>query len=495
MTTLGDTIYGGASGAGTRLAGNTTTTKKFLRQIGTGTVSAAPAWDTLVSEDIPNNAANTSGNANTATTLATARAINGVNFDGSAGITITANTPNSVTFNNAGTGDASGTTFNGSAARTISYNTIGAQPAFGNQTANYVYAGPTTGVAAAPTFRALVSADIPALAYLSNSTSSTQDGYFGNVNLYDDTTPSHYLTVTNSANLTAARILSIDVNDASRTISLSGNLTVSAAASVSGTNTGDQTDISGNAATATALKTARNINGTSFDGTAAITTSSWGTSRTITIGSTGKAVDGSGNVSWTLAEIGAQAAGSYQPAGSYVTIGGTETITGTKTFQPGGGYKTSFASSANGSAQGVMVWVNGNTSKSWDLEVLSNGTWNLNESNVSARLQLYAGGGGRIFGNLTADAFFESSDIRYKNILHTNPNISIDIDLIKFNRTDVDTDRIRYGYSAQQVKELMPELVSGDDKLSVNYMDIHSIKIAALEREVKELKAKLYGLE
>ena len=33
---------------------------------------------------------------------------------------------NSVTFNNSGAGDASGTTFNGSAARTISYNTVGA---------------------------------------------------------------------------------------------------------------------------------------------------------------------------------------------------------------------------------------------------------------------------------------------------------------------------------------------------------------------------------
>jgi hypothetical protein len=88
---------------------------------------------------------------------------------------------------------------------------------------------------------ALVAGDIPALAYLSNSTSSTQAGYFGDIYLYDDSTPSHYLQITNSANLTAARTLSINVNDAARTVSLSGNLTVSAAATVSGTNTGDQT--------------------------------------------------------------------------------------------------------------------------------------------------------------------------------------------------------------------------------------------------------------
>lgn len=40
---------------------------------------------------------------------------------------------------------------------------------------------------------------------------------------------------------------------------------------VSGTNTGDQTNIAGNAATATKLETARAINGTNFDGSAAIT--------------------------------------------------------------------------------------------------------------------------------------------------------------------------------------------------------------------------------
>ena len=76
---------------------------------------------------------------------------------------------------------------------------------------------------------------------LSSSTSSTQSGYFGDIFLYDDSTPSHYLGITNSANLTAARTLSLNVNDANRTISLSGNLTVSSAATISGTNTGDQT--------------------------------------------------------------------------------------------------------------------------------------------------------------------------------------------------------------------------------------------------------------
>jgi hypothetical protein len=76
---------------------------------------------------------------------------------------------------------------------------------------------------------------------LSDSTTSTQSGYFGDIYLYDDSTPSHYLQITNSANLTAARVFNLNVNDADRTVSLSGDLTVSAAATISGTNTGDQT--------------------------------------------------------------------------------------------------------------------------------------------------------------------------------------------------------------------------------------------------------------
>lgn len=81
--------------------------------------------------------------------------------------------------------------------------------------------------------------------------------------------------------------------------------------------------VSGNASTATTLQTARTINGTSFNGSANITTANWGTARTITIGSTGKSVNGSANVSWSLAEIGAAAASHSH---SYVPLsGGTMT--------------------------------------------------------------------------------------------------------------------------------------------------------------------------
>lgn len=61
----------------------------------------------------------------------------------------------------------------------------------------------------------------------------------------------------------------------------------------------------GNSDTATKLTTPRSINGTNFDGTANITTANWGASRTLTIGNTGKSINGANNVSWSLSEIGA----------------------------------------------------------------------------------------------------------------------------------------------------------------------------------------------
>lgn len=63
MITLGDLIYEDATPTAVRLAGNTAATRKFLRQTGTGSVSAVPAWDTLVTGDLPSGVALLAGAA------------------------------------------------------------------------------------------------------------------------------------------------------------------------------------------------------------------------------------------------------------------------------------------------------------------------------------------------------------------------------------------------------------------------------------------------
>lgn len=63
MTTLGDIIYENSTPAAARLAGNTTSTKNFLVQTGTGSASAAPSWGTISAGDVPTLNQNTSGTA------------------------------------------------------------------------------------------------------------------------------------------------------------------------------------------------------------------------------------------------------------------------------------------------------------------------------------------------------------------------------------------------------------------------------------------------
>jgi hypothetical protein len=53
LTILGDTLYENATPALARLPGNTSATKNFLTQAGTGSVSAAPAWGTIAAGDLP----------------------------------------------------------------------------------------------------------------------------------------------------------------------------------------------------------------------------------------------------------------------------------------------------------------------------------------------------------------------------------------------------------------------------------------------------------
>lgn len=133
MTLLGDLIYGGASGTRTVLPGNITTTKKFLRQTGAGAVSAAPAWDTLVAGDIP-----------------------ALSYVTSVALALPAE------FTISGSPVTSSGTLTGTWA---------------TQAANKVFAGPTTGAAATPTFRVLVSTDIPPI----NLASSANGGVTGNL--------------------------------------------------------------------------------------------------------------------------------------------------------------------------------------------------------------------------------------------------------------------------------------------------------------------------
>ena len=83
------------------LSPNTTTTRKFLRQTGTGANGASPVWDTILASDIPTLNQNTTGSsgsctgnsatATTANSLNTSNSYTGVNFTANGGVFRTQN--------------------------------------------------------------------------------------------------------------------------------------------------------------------------------------------------------------------------------------------------------------------------------------------------------------------------------------------------------------------------------------------------------------------
>jgi hypothetical protein len=68
MTTLGDTTYGGAGGALTRLAGDVTNSRVFLLEQSISAVAQAPVWSSIQVGDLPTVTAAKGGTGNTSLT-------------------------------------------------------------------------------------------------------------------------------------------------------------------------------------------------------------------------------------------------------------------------------------------------------------------------------------------------------------------------------------------------------------------------------------------
>ena len=131
------------------------------------------------------------------------------------------------------------------------------------------------------------------------------DGTTGTITTQDNDTDTK---VTNTLNTTAKAYITGTTNSATNTGTqvFDTNVYLDTTAGML-TATTFKGALQGNAATATSatsatkLATARAINGTSFDGTGNITTANWGTARNIQIGNSSKSVNGSSNMTWTLA--------------------------------------------------------------------------------------------------------------------------------------------------------------------------------------------------
>ena len=167
--TLGDTLYASAANTLAKLAGNTTTTKKFLMQVGDGVNSAAPTW-TATAADFPTLNQNTTGNAATATALAadpgnclSGNAPLGISANGDAEgcFAVVTNLTGPVTSVGNATAIADGAIAlsklaNGTAGNVVTYSAAGAIAVTSTGTAGQVLT--SNGAGAAPTFQAAASA-------------------------------------------------------------------------------------------------------------------------------------------------------------------------------------------------------------------------------------------------------------------------------------------------------------------------------------------------
>lgn len=262
---------------------------------------------------------------------------------------------------------------------------------------------------------------------------------------------------------------------------------------LSGTLTGS---LSGNATTATTLQTSRTINGTSFNGSANITTSYWGTTRTFYINDPSGAhynsysVNGSGNVDM------------YLP----LTMTGFSSIT-----------STTFSGSLSGNASSASTATKlTNTRTIWGQSF--NGTANVSGS-LTGVASITASGNITAAGAITAKS--SSSDIRLKkNIKQYN---ALDIihklksvkyywnDTAKANSPIFNDNEEHYGLIAQdllingysqwvsncfkdyyviQYERLIPVLWRGIQQVD-NEVATLKKKIATLEKELSSVKRQL----
>jgi trimeric autotransporter adhesin len=258
------------NGAGyiTASSTDTLTNKTLTSPTITGTGAIAGIFTGNLTGDV-------TGNADTATTLATARTIGGVSFDGSANI----NLPG---VNTTGNQDTSGNAATATALETA--RTIAGQSFDG--TANITIAATDL----SDTDQSLSTTDNVTFNDLTVSGNLTVSGTTTTVNTETINLADNTITLNSNETGTPSQDGGIEIERGTSTNKTlvwnetTDKWTVGSETFVAGTFEGNLTgDVTGNADTATALETARTIAGQSFDGTANITIASTDLSNTSNI--------------------------------------------------------------------------------------------------------------------------------------------------------------------------------------------------------------------
>lgn len=446
--TLGDTVYSSAANTLSKLAGNTTTTKKFLIQTGTGSVSAAPEWGTVSGSDVSGNISGSAGSVANALTLGTY--LTGTSFNGSSAVTATvdatsANTASKVvardsngdfsagtitaTLSGAATSATTATNLAGGAANQIAYQTGSGATGFATAPSSsntYFYWNGSAFAWGAVTSGTVTS--ITAGTYLTGGTITTSG------------TLAVDATSANTASKVVARDASGNFSAGTITATLSGNATTATSAT-SATTAGSVTN---------ALTIGTGLSGTSYNGSAAVTIANTGV--TSNVAGTGISVSGSTGAV-TITNSGVTSA----VAGTGVSVSGS---TGAVTFSIGQAVAT--GSSVQFGSFGVGTAASGTTGEI------------------------------RATNNVTA---YYSSDIKFKENVRDIPNAAATAAAIGGKLFDWKAEYIEehggedgyfivkadFGVIAQDVLAKFPVAVRTrpDGSLAVDYEKLSALALAA----------------
>jgi hypothetical protein len=137
---------------------------------------------------------------------------------------------------------------------------------------------------------------------------------------------------------------------------------------------------------------------------------------------------------------------------------------------------------------GVIGWSMGIDNSDSDKFKIAN-AWSALDS--STRFSMETGGNATFTGTLTANSFFESSDLRLKTLIEKEIDYSAiaNIEARYYKKGD----REELGYFAQDFESILPSSISKNDEgfLNLSYNQVHTAKIAALEAKIKQLESQL----